>query len=253
MNLSEALLPLLPGARGVVAVVGGGGKTTALFRLAGETLVRGGSVLLTSTTHMVDPRLEPERPGGSLSLAPDMEEPFTGGELPPFRSGLTLLFARAGEGKAKGVHPSWLPPLTARWDLILVEADGSKGLPMKAPADHEPVLPPVCMVVGVIGLDGLGRPMDERTVHRPELFTNVTGCGHGQVIGWDHLAALVRHPQGLFKNARGPRAVLLNKADQAPFLPTRSQLAELEADQALLCSLRRPEGVIMAVKEFPCP
>lgn len=253
MNLSEALLPLLPGGKGVVAIVGGGGKTSTLFRLAGEALARGGSILATTTTHMFDPRLEPSRPEGNLILAAELEAAFSGGPLPSFRPGLTLLFSQAVEGKAKGIHPSWLPHLAARWELILVEADGSKGLPMKAPAAYEPVLPAVCMVVGVLGLDGLGRPMDGRTVHRPELFQSVTGCAPGQAIGWHHLAALVRHPQGLFKNATGPRAVLLNKADRAPFRPTRFQLAELEADQVLLCSLASPEGVIMAVKEFPCP
>ena len=38
-------------------------------------------------------------------------------------------------------------------DLVLIEADGSKRLPCKVPADHEPVLLPESdIVVAVLGL-----------------------------------------------------------------------------------------------------
>ena len=121
------------------------------------------------------------------------------------------------------------------WPLILVEADGSKRLPVKAPAAYEPVVPGrTDLVVGVVGLDALGWPMDERTVHRPERFAAVTGCAPGTPIAWDHVVALARHPDGLFKGAPGRRVVLLNKVDEAPFLPSPGQLAALGADLVLL-------------------
>jgi probable selenium-dependent hydroxylase accessory protein YqeC len=70
------------------------------------------------------------------------------------------------------------------------------------------------LVVGVVGLACLGRPMDPGTVHRPERFSAITGCAPGAPIGWEHLTALARHPQGLFKGAAGPRVLLLNQADR---------------------------------------
>ena len=240
MTLAATLLPLLPGGAGVIAFVGAGGKTSGLFHLGAELAAEGCRVLLTSTTHLMDPRREAARPPLTLVVSPELEEPSGACALPQASPGLTVLMARpaAEPGKLKGIHPAWIPALRATWDIILVEADGSRRLPLKAPADHEPALPPgTDLVVGVVGLSGLGRPLDDRTVHRPERFRDLTGCALGQPITWDHVVALARHPQGLFKNAPGPRAMLLNQADQAATLPTPSELAVLPAERVLLTTL----------------
>jgi probable selenium-dependent hydroxylase accessory protein YqeC len=138
-------------------------------------------------------------------------------------------------GKLKGIDRSHVAVLRRAWAVVLVEADGSRRLPVKAPAEYEPVVPEgTDLVVGAVGLDALGWPMDERTVHRPDRFAAVTGCAPGAPIGWDHVVALARHPEGLFKGARGRRVVLLNKVDESPYLPSPGQLAALGADLVLL-------------------
>ena len=268
MNLADALLPLLPSGSGVIAFVGAGGKTTAIFRLARELEGLGRSVLVTTTTHLFDPRREPDGPARRLVFRPDMEFPHKGVDgvarvsgvdagLEP-GPGITLLVSREADelGKIRGIHPSWVPALSPAWDFVLVEADGSRRLPLKAPGDHEPVLPPgTDLVVGVLGLDGLGRPMDARTVHRPERFAVVTGCESGAPIEWAHLEALVRHADGLFKDFEGApaaRVLLLNKVDAAPFLPSRDQLAGLGVDRVLLCSLESEE-IFSAAREEEKP
>ena len=248
MKLAEALLPLRERGRGVIALVGGGGKTSALFRLASALQGAGQRVLVTSTTQLLDPRLEPCRPALRLILRPELAAPCGHASVPIAGPGLTLLMSREGPaaGKLKGIHPSWLPALLAAWDSVLVEADGSRGLPVKAPAEHEPVLPEAAaLVLGVLGLECLGRPMDGATVHRPECFSAITGCQSGQAIAWAHLAALIRHPQGLFKGARGPRVLLLNKADRALCWPDPAQLAELPVDRVLIGSLEPLERVMV--------
>jgi probable selenium-dependent hydroxylase accessory protein YqeC len=247
MKLAAALLPLLPGGKGVIAFVGAGGETSALFRLATAYEGQGGRVLITTTTHLLDPRGEPSRPGFDLILRPDLEAPDASAPLPEARAGLTVLLSRAAEppGKMKGIHPSWIPALRASWDLILVEADGSKRLPVKAPAPHEPVLPPgTDLVVGVVGLDCLGQPMDDRTVHRPERFGAITGCAAGAPILWEHLVGLAGHPEGLFKGAPGARVLLFNKADRVQTLPSKAQLAELPANLILVATLEPDETVL---------
>jgi probable selenium-dependent hydroxylase accessory protein YqeC len=247
MKLASVLLPLLPAGKGVIAFVGAGGKTSALFRLARALQGQGRRVLITTTTHLLDPRGEPTRPAFDLVLRPEMEAPIGSAPLPEARAGLTVLLSREAEppGKMKGIHPSWIPALRSKWELILVEADGSKRLPVKAPAPYEPVLPPgTDLVVGVVGLDCLGQPMDSRSVHRPERFGAITGCAPGAPILWEHLVALAGHPEGLFKQAPGARVLLFNKADRVQAIPSKAQLGDLPANLMVVATLEPMEAVL---------
>ena len=84
-----------------------------------------------------------------------------------------MVFASRGpEGKlaAPAVPIADLIPLA---DYIFVEADGSRRLPLKAHAGHEPVIPPgTSGVIQVVGGSGIGRRVCE-TVHRPEIFLQI--------------------------------------------------------------------------------
>jgi probable selenium-dependent hydroxylase accessory protein YqeC len=259
-------MPLLPGpaGRGVIALVGAGGKTSALFGLGEELALggRGAAVLLTTTTHIYDPRLESGRSFDRLAFVPAMETPAEGGAGPrPLRPGgpeRLVLAAREepGTGKLVGIHPARVAGLARAWDWVVVEADGAKRLPVKAPAGHEPALPPGAgLVLGFIGLGCLGRPMDAAAVHRPERFGPVAGCAPGEPIGLGHLAALAASPQGLFKYApSGARRVLaFNQADLCSLAPDAllesfRALAGPGADLILVCSLQdpRPEARVLA-------
>jgi probable selenium-dependent hydroxylase accessory protein YqeC len=252
LNLAPLLLPLLPPSGGVIALVGAGGKTSALFGLAGE-LAEGSpsGVLMTTTTHLFDPRLEPDRAFDQLVLAPDLAEPAGPAWEGPAGPGRRIVLAareEPGLHKLQGIHPARIAELARTWAFIIVEADGAKRLPVKAPAAHEPVVPPEAgVVLGFVGLDCLGRPMDETTVHRPERFGPVTGCAPGAPIRLEHIASLTCSPRGLFQGApAGARRVLvLNKADQCATDP-EVLLRELRAagpvaaDLILVCTLQDP-------------
>lgn len=238
-----------------MSFVGAGGKTSLLLHFARELASDGRAVLVTTTTHLADPRGEDD-PFARIVFRPDFEEAAAGDApaAPAPSPGVTLLVGRPADepGKLKGIHPSRVPSLRAAWRLVLVEADGSKRLPIKAPASWEPVLPDgTDLVVGVVGLDALGWPMDERTVHRPERFAAVAGCAPGEPIGWDHLVALARHPEGLFKGAPGRRVALLNKVDESPFLPSPGQLAALGADLVLLSGAEQGERAFFIARRDP--
>jgi probable selenium-dependent hydroxylase accessory protein YqeC len=241
-----------------VSFVGAGGKTSLLLHLARELESEGRPVLVTTTTRLADPGEEPDAPFARVVFRPELAGVAVAGELPlpePSR-GVTLLAARATEpaGKLLGIHPSRVDALRAAWPLLLVEADGSKRLPLKAPAPWEPVVPDgTDLVVGVVGLDALGWPMDERTVHRPDRFAAVTGCAPASPIGWDHVVALARHPEGLFKGARGRRLALLNKVDEAPFLPSPGQLGALGADLVLLSGADDEGRSFYTARREPAP
>ena len=174
----------------VFATVGGGGKTTVLFALAAEWEAAGGHEadgglsVLTTTTKMTIPR-----EGRSLPLAIGNDDAFRAGALDNIRRrGLSSAVVGTGRGdreRVLGVDPTW--PRQAinagLASLVGVEADGSKGRPFKAPARHEPVLPEeVDIVAAVIGAGVLGRPLDEKSVHRPEIVAQVAGAEIGDEI-----------------------------------------------------------------------
>lgn len=150
---------------GVTAVIGSGGKTTLLSALSRELP---GTVILTTTTHILPFE------GVPLLTAPTEDEVRTA----LARSRVLCLGTPAAEGKltAPSLPFSLLEQLA---DYVLVEADGSRRLPLKAHAPHEPVIPPEAKrVLCVVGARGFGRPIRE-AVHRPEVFCALTGSKPG--------------------------------------------------------------------------
>ena len=226
-DLALALGLLQPGnLPATVAFVGAGGKTSAMYAIA-ERMACGADVhaafgmtpcrvVVTTTTHIRDPRLEGERRKKLFGHV--MFDSELCGAL-PFSEANPIVVASGllpDEEKLVGIDKEKAPVFAGLCDLLLVEADGSKGRPVKAPAEHEPVVPPnATMVVGVIGLDCLGRALGPDVAHRAELFGPLVGCDQGQKIEPQHLACLIRSPQGLFKGSpeASKRVVLLNKTD----------------------------------------
>jgi probable selenium-dependent hydroxylase accessory protein YqeC len=194
----------------VVAFVGAGGKTSLIYSLARQLSGWGHKVLVTTTTKM-------HPPARNLFL-------FDNVDRVPFYTHLTVgKNIDPGSGKLLGVDPDEIPQLRERFGAhyVLVEADGAAGRPVKAPAGHEPVVPSlVDLVVGVMGLDALGKPADEQTVFRLEHFLKVTGLALSDEIGPDTLRTLAAHPEGLFKG--GPinvrKVAFYNKADAYEFI-----------------------------------
>ena len=161
MSLS-ALLGVRPG---LTAVIGGGGKTGLLYALAEELKAKGSVIVATSTkirrpAHL--PVADPKRPEALQEALAAASPLCLGSPWPENKlAAPTLPFAA----------------LIAAADYVLVEADGSKGLPAKAHAPHEPVIPPEAdSVILVLGADAFGQPV-EAVCHRPERFAELAGCG----------------------------------------------------------------------------
>lgn len=157
MKLQEALeIP-----RGITSVIGGGGKTTLLSVLARELACGGATVALATSTHFLPFEGMPALSG------PD--------EWDAAASPIACFASPTEEGKLT-VPACGIPALAEAADYVLVEADGSKRLPLKAHADWEPAVPAgSARCVLVLGGSGFGRPVRE-AVHRPELFCGLMGC-----------------------------------------------------------------------------
>lgn len=217
-----------------LAFTGGGGKTTALFRAGREYLAgAAGPALLTTTTHLAleqagraDAHLILETPA-ALEAWIDSQ---TAG-LP----GQVLLFTGPviDDGRLSGLSFAALEQLRRlaadRGLPLLIEADGSRRRPLKAPADHEPAVPDgVDAVVVLAGLSGLGQPLSAENVHRPERFATLAGIHQGDLVTPQALERVLAHPQGglqgLPPGAR--RIALLNQADTPELQALGSALAK---------------------------
>jgi molybdenum cofactor cytidylyltransferase len=152
MSLAKALRA----ERGdVVSFVGGGGKTTAMFRLAAELCAAGLRVVTTTTTHISKDQVHQAPASVAIddlaSLAARLDE-----------HGHCLVIGEPdGKGRVFGASSELIAALRARPDVdaILVEADGSRSLPFKAPGKHELVVPEMTTIlVPIAGLNSLGAP-----------------------------------------------------------------------------------------------
>jgi molybdenum cofactor cytidylyltransferase len=214
---SDAGMPLLRALRvrrgDVVSFVGGGGKTTSMFRLAGELSAAGLRVLTTTTTHINEEE---------ASLSPAFIQPEEIKNLTRHldRYGQCLLVGPPnGKGRMLSIPPDLIAVLKERPDIdcILIEADGSKSRPFKAPAGHEPVVAAFTTVlVPIVGLNAIGCPLDDTTVHRPEIVSSLTGSRIGDRITSGMVARILSHTDGGAKGLpEGARLVpLLNKVDK---------------------------------------
>lgn len=199
------IAPLLKIGRGVTALIGGGGKTTLLYALAEELRGRGRVIVCTST-HIRVPEQYPLMTGDAeaLRVALDKENVVCAG-------------TSAGDGKLTAPAASF-EELSAPADYVLVEADGAKGLPLKAHAGHEPVIPANAQrVVLVVGADGFGKPID-KVCHRPALYAEHAGAPIDAVVTPEIAARLIA------AEGYGDR-VYINKVESADDYAAAEELA----------------------------
>ncbi len=164
-----------------------------------------------------------------------------------------------GRRKVKGVPPDWVGELhrSLPGTLILVEAEGAAGRPLKAPAEHEPALPAsTSVVLAVAGVDVVGRPLGPAHVHRPELVAGLTGLRAGDQLRPRDVAVVLRHATGV--GAGPPQGAdlvcVLNKVDSDPAAAVArevgSELKTMGLSEVLLTScLRWP--VLVAALSLP--
>lgn len=244
-NLTAALAL---GPREHVALVGGGGKTRLMFALA-EELRQAGKRVITSTTTKIWHRQASDSTRVGLVQS-----------HPTWRDELSRVLKDHGHGflgdsllesgKVRGIDPSLADELYQEKgvDYLIVEADGSAGRPVKAPAEHEPVIPDsATIVVGMLGLEALGQELSPETVFRIDLFCNLAAIEEGDRLTAPVLSRLFLRPVGLFKETppSAKRVAFLNKFDLLFEKQKARDLADLilgekdsEIDRVVIGSLK---------------
>jgi probable selenium-dependent hydroxylase accessory protein YqeC len=145
------------------------------------------------------------------------------------RSGHITVGRSTHRGKVLGVNPDFPIQLAGLADHVIVEADGAAGMSVKAPKDWEPVLPEDAdLVIGLVGLDCIGRSITEENVFRLDRFMELTGLDRGSHIGLDAVRTLALAKDGLFKGVDHQMvcALFLNKSDTMDNKPNWAQFAD---------------------------
>lgn len=165
----------------ITCVVGSGGKTTLIHKLAKLYKEQGKNVLVTTTTHMYK---EPD------TLITDDASKI-------IACLNTNHYAFAGcpcleEAKITALSTDTFQEVIKFTDEILVEADGSRGFPLKLPGPSEPVILPECdRVIIVSSLLALGKPAVS-VLHRPSYALSYLGINKDTIITPTHIQTLLR-------------------------------------------------------------
>lgn len=216
-------------AKEVVSLVGAGGKTTLMFRLANEIFLSGKKVVTTTTTKILEPTSK-ETPSLFVHPEGDKIKEFLQHHLDQYNH-ITIGREMIEAGKVKGISSSLIIDL---WELsicdyILIEADGAAGRPVKAPREMEPVIPSnSTLVIAILGIDGVEMELNEKNVFQPERISRLTGIPLGGRINVESMATLMTHPEGIFKGTPASSRVVafLNKVDISGGLAKAEAVAE---------------------------
>lgn len=198
-----------------VCIIGCGGKTSLMLHLA--DVFRPKRVLLTTTTHI----RRPDDAYCDRFFDADIHE------VTPLSPGISVLGrVEHHTGKLSAVPPDKLKTWAAQADLVLIEGDGSRGLPLKGWNSDDPVVPEwTTVTVGVVTVWSVGMPATEDIVFRLPVFCRLTGAEAEKPVTVDHIAAMVASKDGLFKNAVGRRILFINQIESPASHQQATQLA----------------------------
>lgn len=219
MNLLQALRLDKQNKNRVISFVGSGGKTTALFQLAKQIyeLQITNYVFVTSTTHLGawQTKLADQHIIVNKESLLNLQM-----QASALQNGIILFTDEIEDERTKPIDEytlTWLHEYSKQKNIpLLIEADGSRQKPLKAPAEHEPPIPDFAdIVIYVVGLSAIGKPLNDEHVHRAEIFSQLTNLSLNQSITSESIIKMLTHSQGGLKNIpqQARKIILLNQAD----------------------------------------
>lgn len=248
--MRENLIDALGAHEGLVCCVGAGGKKSTIYRLADAAP---GRVGVTATAHI---ERFPRALDGIVAEGPELETLVAARS----RQARVVAFARPCElpGRHLGVSHEQLARIRAEaaFGLCLVKADGARNRIVKAPAEHEPSLPPgTTTVIPVCSIQAVGRTLDTALCHRPARFSAATGLAEGATVEVHHLAALLASPEGSLRGVGEARVIpLINMVDDAAWarhaeeVAHRALAATRRFDTVVLASMRAAQPIVRVIR-----
>lgn len=235
----------------LTSITGSGGKTSLMLVMAG-LLRKKGRVVVTTTTKI------------GLSEGSALGNQFIGSAgdaikkiaALPQRGALVAVRKKCGE-KLCGFTPQEVDAISQSEiaDWLLVEADGSRHLPLKAYEEWEPPIPALTSLQFVIiGADAFIKPFGEETAFRAELLEKRFGVERGIKLPLPTAARILSGRDEYLKNSprRALRVLLLNKTD----LLEKRELSEIVRGLSevsgyhLLAAISLKTGMVYETRKF---
>jgi probable selenium-dependent hydroxylase accessory protein YqeC len=242
---AQALLDALAARRGLICVVGAGGKKTTLHRLVEAHLAAGTArIALTCSVAMAPP---PKWLGDPV-IAEEAELRDALDRLGRDRSLVVYAQPPPKPGRVGGVPPEDLARLhdAGGFDVTLIKADGARMRWIKAPGPGEPVLPPgVATVLPLVSAKVFRQPLSEATAHRLERVAAVTGARSGEPVTPEHVGRLLSSEEGALQGVGESTTVvpIINMVDDQ----ARREAARAAARLALAASSRLAQVVLASM------
>jgi len=213
--------------REVISLVGSGGKTTLMFALGKELSLNRKGIILTTTTKIREPA---PSLSSALLLSDKLAKVKEGVEKNWDRYPYLLIAqGKLDSGKLQGIPPEWIGELhfLKEISVIVVEADGAAGRPLKAPREGEPAIPAsTSLLVPMVGIDGLGCPLNEQYVFRSAVAARLLHLEVGSRVTEEVIASLLAE---IIKTRPAKARVIpfINKVDFPDHLKKARNLASL--------------------------
>ncbi len=199
----------------IVSVVGCGGKTTFIKTLSES--IKNKKVLITTTT-----KIRPEQGTILINSLDDCIKHI------PKEAVYCYGVINESSGKLEAMPLHILKDVVSKFDIALIEADGSKGIACKGWRDYEPVVPNyTTYTVGIITLSSLNKAVSDETVFRQEEFKALTKIKSDERIDYKHIARMLCERNGMFYKSVGKKILCINKVESSEGISMAKKLAEV--------------------------
>lgn len=221
-NNPQPLCELLQIPKGIISIIGGGGKTSLMRALSNELAQNGSKVILTTSTHIY--------PYEGMPL-------LDGADLCPIASALKhhpiVCVGTKEQASGKLTSPALsFQELCLLADYVLVEADGAKHLPLKAHRQNEPVIPDGSkQTVLVIGAQAVGKTIKD-AAHCPELYASLAASQPGDTVSARIVSRVIQK-----ENLQS--VVYINAVESEPQLAFAQELSHMLSCKVIWGSLQK--------------
>ena len=140
-----------------------------------------------------------------------------------------------------------------KFNKIVLEADGSMGLPLKAWADYEPViLPETTITIGVIPITSVGLKANPSNIHRFPLWLELTEENPDVIISIEALIRTITHKKGMWQKAAGERILCINQVENSNQLNVAKDIVKClpiafkkNLRKIIACSVKNEQGYVL--------